>query len=139
MDPADFQKLAGAMASGEAELVFRAMWELNLSPGFREDASRYAAFVEMATALPSPQETIELQMRAIVGHDTSARLPGLQTPTLVIHGTVDRVLPPANGSLIDSLLPNSRLEPLEDIGHMFWWEQPQRCAELIREHAQAAA
>jgi pimeloyl-ACP methyl ester carboxylesterase len=139
MDPADFQALAGAMASGNAHLVFRAMWELNLSPGFREEASRYAAFVEMATALPSPRETIELQMRAIAVHDTSARLPGLQTPTLVIHGTVDRVLPTANGPLIDSLLPNARLELLEGIGHLFWWEQPKRSAELIREHAQAPA
>ena len=32
------------------------------------------------------------QMQAIAAHDTSARLPGLDVPTLVIHGTADRVL-----------------------------------------------
>jgi pimeloyl-ACP methyl ester carboxylesterase len=31
----------------------------------------------------------------------------------------------------------ARLETLEDVGHMFWWEQPERSAELIREHALA--
>jgi len=139
MDPADFQGLVEAMASGSRERVFRAMWELNLSPDFRAEESRYAAFAEMAAALPVPRRTVELQTQAILAHDISARLPGLSTPTLVIHGTADRVLGYPNGPLIDSLLPDSRLETLEDVGHMFWWEQPRRSAELVREHALAAA
>ena len=44
-----------------------------------------------------------------------------------------------NGRQIASLLPGSRLELLDGVGHMFWWEQPQRSAELIREHALAPA
>ena len=47
--------LVDAMASGDRERVFRAMWEMNLSPGFREDESRFAAFAEMAMALPAPR------------------------------------------------------------------------------------
>jgi pimeloyl-ACP methyl ester carboxylesterase len=139
MDPADFRSLAEAMASGSQERVLRAMWELNLSPGFRAEESRYGDFTEMARALPAPRRTVELQMQAILAHDTSARLPELETPTLVVHGTADRVLGYANGPLIDSLLPDSRLETLEDVGHMFWWEQPVRAAERIREHALATA
>jgi pimeloyl-ACP methyl ester carboxylesterase len=139
MDPADFQGLAGALASGSQEQMFRAMWELNLSPGFRAEESRYTDFTAMAESLPVPRATVELQMRAIVAHDASTRLPGLRTPALVVHGTVDRVLGYPNGPLIDSLLPDSRLETLEDIGHMFWWEQPERAAELIRAHASNAA
>jgi pimeloyl-ACP methyl ester carboxylesterase len=57
-------------------------------------------------------------------------------PTLVIHGTVDRLLGFENGRQIAALIP-TRLEPLEGVGHMFWWEQPDRSAELIREHALA--
>lgn len=139
MDPADFQTLVEAMASGERLPVYRAMYELNLSPGFRAEESRFAEFVEMAEALPAARETIGLQLQAIVAHDTSARLRGIATPTLVIHGTVDRILGYPNGPLIASLLPDSRLETFEDVGHMFWWEQPQRSAELIREHALAPA
>jgi pimeloyl-ACP methyl ester carboxylesterase len=48
------------------------------------------------------------------------------------------MLPVANGRLIASLIPGSRLEILEDVGHMFWWEQPARSAELLRAHASAA-
>jgi pimeloyl-ACP methyl ester carboxylesterase len=135
IDPADGTKLAEAMASGSRDAVFRASWELNLSPGFRADESRYAAFAEMAAAAPASRRIIELQLQAILGHDTNARLPELETPTLIGHGTEDRILPVANGRLIASLVPGSRLEILDGVGHMFWWEQPRRSAELLRQHA----
>ena len=74
-----------------------------------------------------------------MAHDANARLEQLSMPTLVIHGTADRLLPFANGQLIASRIPWARLELLDGIGHMFWWEQPERSAELIRSHALALA
>lgn len=139
MDPADFQGLAEAWASGDQDRVFRAMYELNLSPGFRAEESRYAEFTAMAAELPAPRETIGFQLQAIAAHDASARLPELAAPTLVLHGTVDRVLDVANGRQVASLVPGSRLELFDGVGHMLWWEQPQRAADLIREHALALA
>jgi 3-oxoadipate enol-lactonase len=139
MDPADFQGLVEAMASGDRQRVFRAMYELNLSPGFRAEESRFAEFTAMAEAMPAAQETIGFQVQAIAAHDTSGRLPQIETPTLVVHGTVDRVLGYPNGPLVASLIPGARLETLPDVGHMFWWEQPERSAELVREHALSTA
>jgi pimeloyl-ACP methyl ester carboxylesterase len=138
MDPDVLQLLGEAMSSGDPEQVRRAMWEINLSPGFRAEERRYAAFLEMAEALPAPRAVVMEQMRACAAHDTSARLPQLAVPTLVVHGTADRLLPVANGHQIAALLS---IEPtlFEDVGHMFWWEQPRRSAELIREHALAPA
>jgi 3-oxoadipate enol-lactonase len=132
------EKLAGAMASGNREKALRAGYEVNLSPAFRADEDAYAAFHEMATRVPAAKQVIELQLQAIFGHDTSGRLGEITTPTLIVHGTVDGVLPFSNGEQISSLMPDARFEVLEDVGHMFWWEQPQRSAELIREHALAA-
>ena len=137
MAPEDLQMLGAAYASGEPEQVFRAMWEINMSPTFREDDSRFDAFREMGSQLPAPRPVVMQQMRACAEHDTSGRLGALSMPTLVIHGTADRLIRVANGELIARLIP-SPIELLEDVGHMFWWEQPQRSAELIREHALAA-
>jgi 3-oxoadipate enol-lactonase len=132
----DLQLLAAAMATGEREPVFRAMWEINISPSFREDETRFEEFCEMASALPAPKLVIRQQMQACAAHDTSARLAGLEVPTQVIHGTADRLLGVNNGIQIAALLS---VEPqlLEDVGHMFWWEQPERSAALVREHALA--
>jgi pimeloyl-ACP methyl ester carboxylesterase len=137
MAPEDLQMLGTAYASGVAEQVFRAMWEINLSPGFRADDSRFAAFTEMGSALPAPQPVVLQQMQACAAHDTHERLGQITLPTLVIHGDADRLLGYANGQEIAALIPDASLETLEGIGHMFWWEQPQRSAELIREHALA--
>jgi pimeloyl-ACP methyl ester carboxylesterase len=133
------EKLAAGMMSGDRDKAIRASYEVNLSPAFRADEDAYAAFHEMAISVPARKATIELQAQAIFGHDTSGRLGEISTPTLIVHGTEDGVLPFPNGQLIASLMPGARFEPLEDVGHMFWWEQPQRSAELIREHALAAS
>jgi 3-oxoadipate enol-lactonase len=133
----DQQMLGSAFASREREQVHRAMWEINLSPGFRADDSRFAAFTEMASAFPAPLPVVIQQMRACGDHDTSERLGQISLPTLVIHGDEDRLLGPDNGREIAALIPGARLEMLAGVGHMFWWEQPQRSAELVREHALA--
>lgn len=132
------EKLLAGFASGDREQAIRAGYEVNLSPTFRADAGTFSVFHEMATSVPAARDIIQLQLQAILGHDTSTRLGEVAAPTLIVHGTVDGVLPYANGEQIASLMPGARFETLEDVGHMFWWEQPQRSAELIREHALAA-
>jgi 3-oxoadipate enol-lactonase len=136
LSPEDLQMLGAAYASGDPEQVFRAMWEINLSPEFRSDEGRFAAFREMGSRLSAPRPVVVQQMRACAEHDTSARLHELEMPTLVIHGGVDRLIRPENGDVIARLIP-APLERLDGVGHMFWWEQPRRSAELIREHALA--
>ncbi len=137
MAPEDLQLLGAAYASGDPEKVYRAMWEINISPDFAEDDSNYAAFRDMGSALPAPRPVVMQQMRACAQHDTSDRLGRLSMPTLVVHGTADRLIGFANGELIARSIP-APLEALDGAGHMFWWERPRRSAELIRAHALAA-
>ncbi|HVS99100.1 MAG TPA: alpha/beta hydrolase [Solirubrobacterales bacterium] len=133
--PEDAGPLLEAFGSGDPDRAFAAAYEVNLSPGFRAEESHYADFTAMAGALPARQATVQLQIQAIGGHDTQARLARIDAPTLVIHGTEDKMIPVANGELIASLIDGAKLEILDGVGHMFWWEQPERSAELIRAHA----
>jgi pimeloyl-ACP methyl ester carboxylesterase len=133
--PEDGGPLLEAMASGDLQRVFRAMYEVNLSLGFRADESHYADFTAMASALPARQQTVQLQIQALYAHDTQSRLRDITAPTLVVHGTEDKMIPVANAELIASLIPGARLEIFDGVGHLFWWEQPERSAELIRQHA----
>jgi pimeloyl-ACP methyl ester carboxylesterase len=135
----DAGPLLEAMSSGNLDRAIRAMYEVNLSPIFRAEESHYADFAEMAKALPARQRTVQMQIGAVGGHDTQTRLADIAAPTLVIHGTEDKMIPVANGRLIASLIPDAHLETLDGVGHMFWWEQPEHAAELIRAHALAVA
>jgi 3-oxoadipate enol-lactonase len=136
-DPALIQELAGAMLSGDRELALRTGFAANLSAAYAADEANWEPFHTMATTLPVPVDVIMAQMQAVVGHDTSARLTSIDKPTLVIHGTEDRMLPMVNGEVIARLIPDTRLEVLEGVGHMFWWEQPERSAALVRAHLMA--
>jgi 3-oxoadipate enol-lactonase len=128
-------KLAEAMTSGDRERAIRAGWEANVSPAFAANDEAYARFLQIGRRRAVPVEVIMEQLRAITEHDTSARLSGIQLPTLVVHGTLDRILPVQNGRLIAELIPGAALELLEGVGHLFFWEQPARSAELVRAHA----
>lgn len=128
-------KLAEAMTSGDRERAIRAGWEANVSPAFAASDDAYARFRKIGLRRAVPVEVIMEQMRAITEHDTSARLPEIQLPTLVLHGTLDRILPVQNGRMIAELISDARMEILDGIGHLFFWEQPERSAELVRTHA----
>jgi 3-oxoadipate enol-lactonase len=132
-------EMAEAMMSRDRERIGRVMWEINVSPRMAEDDEAYATFQEIAGRRSVALEVIMEQWSAISAHDTSRRLSGLEMPTLIVHGTVDRLLPVQNGRLISEHMPQARLEILEDIGHLFFWEEPRRSAELVREHTSVHA
>ena len=131
--------LADGMRSGDREQAVRAAWSVNVSDAYAADEAHYQTFLKTALARPVAVEVIMLQMQAIAAHDTSARLDGISAPTLVVHGSEDQMLPISNGEAIARAIPGARLERLEGVGHMFWIERPERSAELVREHALAAA
>ncbi len=138
-DPATFQRLAEAWGSGDRERALRTGWEINVSEDFAGRPGEYERWRETALALRVPLSVIGMQSQAAVQHDTSARLGEIAAPTLVVHGTEDGMLPPPNSRVIADRIPGARLEWMEGIGHLFWWEEPRRTADLIREHARTAA
>ena len=133
--PEVMQRLTEAMMSGDRERALRVGWEINVSAGLVDDAAAYERFLAVAEEYAVAVPVVMAQAQACMAHDTSARLAGLSIPTLIIHGTEDEMLPVGNGHLIASLVPGARLEILDGVGHLFFWEQPERAAELIAEHA----
>lgn len=59
-------------------------------------------------------------------------LPSLQTPTLVISGKDDPIVPPANGQFLADRLPHCRAEVI-DAGHFVWEDAAETYADLISE------
>jgi pimeloyl-ACP methyl ester carboxylesterase len=58
-------------------------------------------------------------------------LEGVQTETLVVWGSDDRVVPAASGEQYARALPRSRLVVVEGAGHLVDMEQPEALAKLI--------
>lgn len=133
------RKLQQAMASGDREAALRAGWEINVSAALAADEQTYATFRAIADRRAVSVAVIMRQLKACSAHDTHARLGELRMPTLVIHGTEDELLPVQNGRMIASLISGAQLEIFDGVGHMFFWERPERSAELVRAHVAAPA
>jgi pimeloyl-ACP methyl ester carboxylesterase len=129
------QRLTAAVLSGDRDRIVRAGFEVVVSRGYASQAGHHDAFAAAAKVFPPTVSLLLAQKAAVDAHDAFAALRRVAIPTLVIHGTADELLAPSNGELVASLIPGARLELLEGTGHLFFWEQPQRSAELIRDFA----
>jgi 3-oxoadipate enol-lactonase len=67
------------------------------------------------------------------------RLSQVRQPALILHGTGDQIVDPANAQLLASALPQARLELLEGAGHGLLTDEPQRSANLITEFLDRAS
>lgn len=59
------------------------------------------------------------------------RLRDILTPTLVVFGTLDSVIPPVMGRIYKELMPNSHLVFVYDAGHAIAAERPEAFAEVV--------
>lgn len=80
-----------------------------------------------------PLEAWQAQAAAGVGHDAFDRLGEISAPTLVVTGTADEVVDPANSLLLAERIPEARLEVFEGAGHLFFWQEPDRFVALLEE------
>jgi 4,5:9,10-diseco-3-hydroxy-5,9,17-trioxoandrosta-1(10),2-diene-4-oate hydrolase len=104
-----------------------------------EMARRLYAHPERLPALPAVDPAVRAKTQALVQRlrgpgrdaDLEARLRALPTPTLVLFGTLDSVIPPAMGRIYKELLPGGHLVFVYDAGHAIGAERPQAFVEVV--------
>jgi len=133
--PAVQEEISEAVMSGDRERARRNGFEVNLSEAYRAGEGRWEEWQAMSAQRPVPLSVTLLQLEAIDNFEVADRLGSLEAPTLVLHGTEDRMLDVRNGEMIAAAVPGARLEIFEGAGHLFFWEDPERAAALVREHA----
>jgi pimeloyl-ACP methyl ester carboxylesterase len=105
-------------ASVDARQVYQFIVPLLFSPTYIIEQATYLAQLQSRLmAYKQPFQAFFAQLAAALSHDTSARLPSLRTPTLVLGGAVDRVLPPHYSSELAALVPGARLVELDNGQH----------------------
>jgi pimeloyl-ACP methyl ester carboxylesterase len=104
-----------------------------------EMARRLYAHPERLPALPAVDPAVRAKTQALVQRlrgpgrdaDLEAKLRALPTPTLVLFGTLDSVIPPAMGRLYKELIPGGHLVFVYDAGHSIGAERPQAFVEVV--------
>ena len=104
-----------------------------------EMALRLYAHPERMAPLPAPEPAVRAKTARLVARlrgpdrdaDLEARLPELAIPTLVLFGTLDRVIPPEMGHFYKELMPNCHLVFVYDAGHAISAERPEAFTEVV--------
>ena len=117
IDPIEQARRAFSVACGKAFLNSAAGQEI-LSE----------AIAEMGNYPITPMHTFMRQGQAIGGFDSFARLGQIKSPTLIIHGDDDSIVPYPNADVLQGAIAGSKKHTLKAAGHMFFWEVPDEAA-----------
>jgi pimeloyl-ACP methyl ester carboxylesterase len=70
-------------------------------------------------------------LRANIDYPVRERLPEIACPTLIVWGAEDKVIPVADASVFEELIPNSRKVIFQDTGHVAMLERPASFNRLL--------
>ena len=90
--------------------------------------------VDGFVAVRRTEHGIDGQLTALARFNTTRRLGEIQCPTMVIHGSADRVMDISNGrSLADRITGASFIE-LVNAGHFWWFHEPIATCLRVADH-----
>jgi pimeloyl-ACP methyl ester carboxylesterase len=131
--PAETTSLWEANAGRPPEEFARATMPLSFRPGWvDEHPEEFEALLADRLEYPTPPECWSAQYAACL--EWTARivtLEEIEAPTLVVHGSADRILPYENGVEVARRIPGSHFERFEGGGHLLFLESPERFNPLV--------
>jgi pimeloyl-ACP methyl ester carboxylesterase len=94
-----------------------------------------AALVEelYGRRLANPPDPEGWQAQAAAGTTFPGVDGEITAPTLLVTGTADNVVDPRNADVLAERIPGARLERLDGLGHLFFWEAPERFVRIVVE------
>ncbi|MFX1326362.1 MAG: alpha/beta fold hydrolase [Promethearchaeota archaeon] len=137
-----FEQLESIMQESDLETRFKKTLEFNNSESFikslTQNKSLYDVLLEQFIKQCTMFDIKDFinQTAALSGFDTRGLLHKISQPTLIMHGTDDKI-PIEHSKILNEKIPNSRLELLEGFGHAFVLEDPVKVNNLIWNFLQA--
>ena len=89
--------------------------------------------IELRMKNPTEPRGYVNQILAIQSHmGTYSRLGEISVPTLVIHGTADRLVNPDNARILAGRIPGASLEYIEGASHILFTDRTAQARKLVR-------
>lgn len=116
-----------------AEERGRALAEAAFTRGYLDKHPEVVAgMIEARRNRPLDPAALGRRMNAIRDFDAYDRLAQIKSPTLVITGKDDALVPWENSRILADRIAGAQLVILQPAGHCFWLEQPEQSAEAIQ-------
>lgn len=98
----------------------------------RERYQQIIAFAVRSGRLPAPEVALAA-LETLRSSDLRPLLARITQPTLVLHGSHDRIIPVEAGRYLAAALPQAQYVEWSDCGHALFLSRPQACIALWRE------
>lgn len=123
-----------AAAGASPEQYARTTMPLSFRAGWTDEhPDTFERLLASRLAHPTPQTTWRAQFEACQRFLSRGISPStLAVPTLVLHGSADRVVPVTNGRLLRAELPDVRYREIVEAGHLVHFEAPSLVADEIQ-------
>jgi pimeloyl-ACP methyl ester carboxylesterase len=121
-------------AQGDPVALLRSVYSTITAPGFATASPHLIdRAIEVALQKPTVPAAMMRQLSAIMRWSSWDRLPEVKTPTLVIHGDADSLVPYKNGANIAERIPGAKLVTLPNVGHLVPLEAPEPLFKAVTE------
>jgi pimeloyl-ACP methyl ester carboxylesterase len=131
--PETQERMFGVPADADEREAIRYKMEPAMSDEFwTANDDLIEQIVDWRLAGDAPPTGREAQAAGVAGFDASDEVGDIEIPTLLLHGTDDRVLPVENSRLLHEKLPNSELETFAGGPHLFFIEQADAVTDRLR-------
>ncbi len=137
--PAESLKILTAPREGASdEEIIRRSWPLAYPKEFIEQhRAELEAAIPRLLAHPTPPSAYKRHLEATYGLKTYDRLPSIKTPTLVITGAGDVLIPARNSEIIAGRIPGARYHVMAGAGHAFFNQCPEEFMQVFVPFVQA--
>jgi pimeloyl-ACP methyl ester carboxylesterase len=130
--PAQTLAQFGQMMQLPVDQRIQRFWETAVTPEFMTGRADFLTHIlELGMATPTPMETFGMQFAAIQSFDTWERLPQIKSPTLILQGDRDILVPAENAEILHARIPGSQVRIIGGTGHCFFWEEPEEVVEEV--------
>lgn len=98
---------------------------IETNPDYRDD------FIQRLAKAPIPPDAYSRQVKADFSHDAYERLPGIKSPTLILHGKKDIAEPPENAEILANRIPGAKLVYFHNSAHLLCEESEKVLATIL--------
>ena len=98
---------------------------------FKTKTEVIQSYNEVSMRFPASQEILGKQWAAITQHDACSRLQNISSPTLILTGSEDVLIPPENAKVMAQRIPDAQMIAIDDGGHLFLIEQSEQFNEAV--------
>lgn len=107
--------------------------DASVSPSWLASHPEFLANLTEKAKDPIPPHAQKLHFLASEGHEAWDLLPTITSPTLVIHGSDDRLNPTANAPLLAERIPGAEIYLLNGGRHLYFIEYREEASRVVNE------